>query len=215
LQLAQQVATHDFLTFDVTTIDNGIAGDGWSPSYQIVWVVFNSALGYRQSSQFDLPVAADDGGSSAPFTVVLDLSLNNVKADAQAFVSSGGGANPYYQLILPMIGADQGTPVKAGDYADNSVTDAADYVAWRASLGGTTLPNETVTPGSVDQADYAEWRSHFGTDYTQITTIIDNVRFANAGSGSSALSAGVPEPSSMVLVLGLGLALSVCRPLRS
>jgi hypothetical protein len=211
MALAQQVATHDFLTFDVTTIDNGVAGDGWSPAYQIVWVVFNSPGGYRQSSQFDIPVASDGGGSSAPFTVVLDLSLNNVKTDAQTFVSTGGGTNPYYQLILPMIGADQGTPVKAGDYADNSVTDAADYVAWRKSLGSAaTLPNETVTPGSVDQADYAEWRSHFGTDYTQITTIIDNIRFANAGSGSL-LAGGVPEPSSITLALAFGLTLSVCR----
>ena len=26
---------------------------------------------------------------------------------------------------------------------------------------GTTLPNETVSPGVVDQDDYTEWRAHF------------------------------------------------------
>jgi hypothetical protein len=66
----------------------------------------------------------------------------------------------------------------------------------------------------VDAADYAEWKAHFGTDYTQITTIIDNVRLVSAGAGS--LSAGgVPEPSSIVLAMVFGLAVSACRPPRS
>ena len=103
-----------------------------------------------------------------------------MKADAQAFVNSGGGEGTYWELLLPMTAATKALPVKAGDYgpADNFVN-AADYVTWRNNVGGTTLANETVSLGSVDAEDYAEWRAHFGNNYTQITTIIDNVRFAN------------------------------------
>ena len=104
-------------------------------------------------------------------------------------MNSGGGVDPYFRLIFAMIGGDQGTPIKAGDYNNNNVVDAADYIIWRDTVGGTTLANETVSPGSVDAEDYTEWRSHFGNDYSRITTIIDNVRFANPGSGSGSLIA--------------------------
>jgi hypothetical protein len=209
LPLAQDAATHDFLLIDATTTDQGVAGDGWSPSWRQIFVVFNSNQGGWQQSQLDFPVAADDGGSLTS-TLVLDLVASGVKANAQAYVDSGGGNGTWWELFLPIQGGDQGTVVKAGDYgpADNLVN-AADYVTWRKSVGGATLANETVTPGSVDIADYTEWRAHFGKDYSQITTIIDNVRFANAGSGSGGLSAtGVPEPSSAVLIFAAMLALA-------
>jgi hypothetical protein len=209
MQLAQAVASHDFLLFDVTTTDSGIAGDGWSPSYRIMWpIVLTSQGGWHQPGQIDIPVASDDGGSLT-FNVVFDLANANIKADAQAFVNSGGGVDPYFRLIFAMIGGDQGTPIKAGDYNNNNVVDATDYIIWRDTLNGTTLPNETVSPGSVDAEDYTAWRANFGTDYSKITTIIDNVRFANAGSGSGSLSQGtIPEPSSLVMVLAAGLALA-------
>jgi len=215
--LAQDIVNHDFLAVDVTTQDLGIGGDGWSPAWRQLITVFNSSSGGWQQTDNNYSVASDDGGFLTQ-TVILDLAASGVKANAQAYLDAvaAGAQGTYWELFLPMQGGDQGTPVKAGDYSDNSVVNAADYVTWRKNLGGTTLTNETVSPGTVDAADYAEWRSHFGTDYTQITTIIDNVRFVNAGAGSGALSAGgVPEPSSMVLMLVLGLALSACRSSRS
>jgi hypothetical protein len=211
LPLAQDAASHDFLLIDATTTDQGVAGDGWSPSWRQIFVVFNSNQGGWQQSQLDFPVAADDGGSLTS-TLVLDLVASGVKANAQAYVNAGGGQGAYWELFLPMQGGDQGTVVKAGDYGADNLVNAPDYVTWRKSLGGSTLANETVSPGTVDAADYTEWRAHFGTDYTQITTIIDNVRFANAGSGSGALAAtGVPEPSSAALILGAMLILAGCR----
>jgi hypothetical protein len=211
LPLAQAAASHDFLLLDATTTDQGVAGDGWSPSWRQVFVVFNSNQGGWQQTQLDFPVASDDGGSlTAP--LILDLVSSGVKANAQAYVDSGGGQGTWWELFLPIQGGDQGTFAKAGDYGSDNVANAADYVTWRKSFGGTTLANETVTPGTVDDADYTEWRAHFGTDYSLITTIIDNVRFANAGSGSGALTAtGVPEPSSAALILAVVLALAGCR----
>jgi len=214
--LAQDVASHDFLAIDVTTQDLGVGGDGWSPAWRQLITVFNSNAGGWQQTDNNYVVASDDGGFLTQ-TVLLDLAASGIKTNAQAYLDSvaAGAQGTYWELFLPMQGGDQGTPVKAGDYSDNSVVNAADYVTWRNSLGGTTLTNETVSPGAVDAADYAEWRSHFGTDYSQITTIIDNVRFVNAGAGAGSLSAGgVPEPSSMVLAMALGLALTLSRSLR-
>jgi hypothetical protein len=76
-----------------------------------------------------------------------------------------------------------------GDYNDDSVVNAADYVVWRNGLGSSYTP-----------ADYEVWRAHFGQ---------------TAGSGAvlpSAVprSAGVPEPTSLLLVGSVGL----CLPFR-
>jgi hypothetical protein len=72
-----------------------------------------------------------------------------------------------------------------GDYNNNGVVDAADYVVWR---NGGPLQNEVtgVTPGSVTPEDYDAWRARFGN---------------TSGSGSAA----VPEPGAMLLLL-LGIA---------
>jgi hypothetical protein len=75
-----------------------------------------------------------------------------------------------------------------GDYNDNGVVDAADYVLWRK---GGPLQFEVDTPGTVNAADYTAWRARFGK-----TT-------AGAGSGSVMITE-VPEPTTlMFVVLGL------------
>jgi len=67
-------------------------------------------------------------------------------------------------------------PELPGDYNQNGVVDAADYVLWRknpAGFGG-------------DPAGYNDWRDNFG---------------AMSGSGSGSLSRGaVPEPSTLAIL---------------
>ena len=87
-----------------------------------------------------------------------------------------------------------------GDYNQNGVVDAADYVVWRKKSGsGISLPNDD-TPG-VGPDDYTRWRAHFGQ--------------TRSGSGfGSGLAAGssVPEPSSLgLLVVVLNLGGVCCR----
>jgi hypothetical protein len=213
LPFAQQVAANDFLILDATTSDLGIAGDGRAPNFRQVFAVFNSNSGGWQQNQLDFAVAPDGGGS---FTaqVILDLGATGIKANAQTYVDTGNTApGAYWELFLIFQGSDQGP--KPGDYvADNSVS-AADYANWRKNFGGTSLSNETVSLGTVDQADYDEWVRTFGTDYSKITTIIDNVRLASAGSGAGLVVAGVPEPTTAMLTLiAIGAAAAVRRARR-
>jgi hypothetical protein len=80
---------------------------------------------------------------------------------------------------------EQFIPLLAGDYNDNAVVDAADYVLWRKSNNtATTLPND-ATPGT-SSADYDVWRSYFG----------------QSAGGSFNASAAVPEPCAAILLLG-------------
>jgi fibronectin-binding autotransporter adhesin len=78
-------------------------------------------------------------------------------------------------------------PGLLGDYNNNGVVDAADYVVWRKGLGTT-----------YSQADYDVWRAHFGQ---------------SAASGSVAnVYAAVPEPASLVLLtLAVAAGVSIRR----
>lgn len=95
----------------------------------------------------------------------------------------------------------------AGDYNNNGAVDAADYTAWRNSLGqSVTLPND-ATPGTVTQADYDVWRANFGqtnspTGPSLLTTGF--IRYVSSGVGVA-----VPEPGSVLLV-GIGLGTLAC-----
>jgi T5SS/PEP-CTERM-associated repeat protein len=84
--------------------------------------------------------------------------------------------------VVPIIGLP-------GDYNQNGVVDAADYVVWRNNLGsGTPLPNDN-SPG-VDLSDYNVWRAHFGQ-----TAASGNAAAADAPSFA------VPEPATVVLLI--------------
>ena len=76
-----------------------------------------------------------------------------------------------------------------GDYNNNGIVDAADYVVWRNVQGtSTVLPNDP-TGGTIGPAQYATWRSHFG-------------QTAGSGAGSTNITnAAVPEPASAALLL--------------
>jgi hypothetical protein len=73
-----------------------------------------------------------------------------------------------------------------GDYNDDGVVDARDFVVWRNNYGGTTLPNEGASPGVVDIEDYNFWRLAYGN-----------------GNGASLQAANVPEPRTFCLLAAL------------
>jgi hypothetical protein len=84
-----------------------------------------------------------------------------------------------------------------GDYNDDGIVNAADYVVWRNNLGGTTLPNEGASPGVIDIEDYSFWRSSYG----------------NGGGGGSIQAVNVPEPCTLCLIAALLPAALVTRRL--
>jgi len=96
------------------------------------------------------------------------------------FTTSGAPGLDDYTLTSLLA-----APGLAGDYNDNGVVDAADYVLWRK---GGPLANEVADPGVASAADYMEWRARFGN---------------SSGSGSVQFGAGgaVPEPASLLLGL--------------
>lgn len=74
-----------------------------------------------------------------------------------------------------------------GDFNDDGIVSAQDYIVWRDNLGSSVaLPND-MTPGSVDESDYALWRMNFGATL--------------AGSASVTSSNPVPEPSAICIAL--------------
>ena len=75
----------------------------------------------------------------------------------------------------------------AGDYNDDGIVDAADYVIWRKNEGTTNVLPHDPTGGTIGTAQYDQWHSNFGTSAT--------------GSGASLGAAAVPEPATWVLVL--------------
>jgi hypothetical protein len=103
------------------------------------------------------------------------------------FTVTGTAGTDNYILNSLIAATVVGVP---GDYNNNGVVDAADYVLWRK---GGSLQNEVDTPGTVNAADYTAWRARFGN---------------TSGSGASLGAAAVPEPSTMLLTI-VGLA-SVC-----
>jgi hypothetical protein len=77
-------------------------------------------------------------------------------------------------------------PGLTGDYNNNGIVDAGDYVVWRKKSGtNATLPNDSIG-GTIGPAQYTQWRSNFG-------------KTSAGGQGMSAAS--VPEPGTASLLL--------------
>ncbi len=155
------------------------------------------------------------GGSGATAIGESYLTGNSDVATG-ANIGLGGAFNVAgaHDLVFE-YGAIVGSNVNpTGDYNNNGVVDAADYVLWRNSLNlNITLPNDS-TPGTVTQADYDVWRTHFGqTSSLPPSTLMRGLvhyvtSFSGTGLGSDN---AVPEPSGILLV-GIGFtALAVRR----
>jgi hypothetical protein len=99
------------------------------------------------------------------------------------FVGNTGNLGYLNEMRIQATGV---APRITGDYDNNGVVDAADYVLWRNSVGTTTvLPNDPVG-GMIGTAQYNNWRSNFG-------------KLPGGGSGLGA--SAVPEPASLVMTL--------------
>jgi fibronectin-binding autotransporter adhesin len=86
--------------------------------------------------------------------------------------------------IITVEPAPTGLP---GDYNEDNVVDAADYVVWRKMFGSpVALPNDDTAGVGID--DYDRWTANFGA--TQ-----------GGGGGIANTSGAVPEPGTLVLAM--------------
>ena len=78
-------------------------------------------------------------------------------------------------------------PTLVGDYNDDGIVDAADYVVWRKNLGMmTTLPNrDTANGGAISMDDFDSWRENFG----------------NTALRRGRNSVSTPEPDTFILAI--------------
>jgi autotransporter-associated beta strand protein len=124
-------------------------------------------------STFDLNFGATD--------TIRALYIDGVPQSVGTYGASGLGASFFTGsgllnvTTMPVVGVP-------GDYNDNGVVDAGDYVLWRK---GGPLAHEVDNPGVVNAQDYTEWRARFGNP---------------PGSGSALGAASVPEPATILLV---------------
>jgi hypothetical protein len=87
-------------------------------------------------------------------------------------------------------------PPLFGDYNNNGIVDAGDYVTWRKRLGqSVTIPNDQ-TPGTVTSGDYTVWRNNFGM---------------TLGAGAGSALGMVPEPSTMLLAIANSVIVGFSR----
>jgi sugar lactone lactonase YvrE len=84
-----------------------------------------------------------------------------------------------------------------GDYNQNGVVDAADFVLWRDAGPTSKLPNDDSS-GIVDASDYDVWRSRFGSTATV--------------SSSGLTTSFVPEPDTLLLLLVASAVAATKRP---
>ena len=123
--------------------------------------------------------------------------------DAQTW--SYGGWDPInpahdaFDMAFQLLTQDPPPPASPevfGDYNEDGVVNAADYVVFRDVLGLVfELPNENplaLTPGFVDQEDYAFWHARFGAN----------------GSG---IGVAVPEPTAGLMLVGMACMGWLCH----
>jgi hypothetical protein len=120
--------------------------------------------------------------------MVATISDLSPQADDILYVEFVGSTGNLGYLNAMQI--ESTTTVLAGDYNNNGVVDAADYVLWRdnpSAFGG-------------DHAGYDTWRANFG-------------RPPGAGSALhvGGAQAAVPEPASLLLAMSAAIALFSCR----
>lgn len=113
----------------------------------------------------------------------------------------GGDAADIFDLIVnaTSVVLEALNQLLVGDYNEDGIVNAADYVVWRNHQGQEiALPNEdpAATPGMVTLEDYNVWVTNFGETTT---------------NGSAAGNTLVPEPASCAIAMGILAALGILR----
>jgi hypothetical protein len=152
-----------------------------------------------------IPNVADQGFAfleAGILEAVGSLFLNGVAQPNGTYGATGSGATNIFDEYFNGAGVLQVgavvPPIFAGDYNDDGVVDAADYIVWKKNVGepAGTLPNDD-TGLPIGSPQYNLWSTNFG-----------NVEAGSSGSGT------IPEPASVILLTCMLAALpGRCRRL--
>ena len=164
-------------------------------------VVFESGdLAYRGpfGSPMGTNTLANQSGTLSGTGALTSSTQSGTTTETLAFpinatfqFAADASTNITLTLMGTIVATSTFTPSLGGDYNNNGVVDAADYVVWRNNLGsGISLPNDDTA--GVGQDDYTRWRGNFGQ--------------TSGAAASVSEVAPVPEPTALLL---LGLAISM------
>jgi len=179
---------------------------GFAP---IIYTGGNTAQNYLEAdiANYDLwfakPTSTNVYSSAVPPTAANMGIWNEWKFWQWSWVGNVGGINPVdrdvFNGTIQQLAESYIPSYLAGDYNDDNVVDAADYTAWRNTMGQSVkigFGADGNLNGVVDAGDFDVWKSNFGA--------------SGAGSGGASL-ATVPEPASVIL---FALALMAASRLR-
>ena len=112
-------------------------------------------------------------------------TFNSIQLPTLAGALAWNTSQLYVSGVLSVV---SGQP---GDYNNNGVVDAADFVVWRKNQGTTNILPNDLTGGTIGTAQYNQSCAHFG-------------QLPGSGSGSAGTSpvqTAVPEPGTLVLLV--------------
>lgn len=155
---------------------------------------------YVDGNQY-FAVTQNSAMSDANFTTAKNIILN--LAVGGDFGGDPNGTTIFPQtMLVDYVRIWHRPSGVSGDYNGDQQIDAADYLAWRKTVGQSAvgLPADGSGNGSIGQEDYEVWRRNFGSS-TQL-----------AAATTAALS--VPEPS-MAVPAAIGLMLVYSQRFRA
>jgi hypothetical protein len=116
--------------------------------------------------------------------------FSNLNSSERVFVEDGSGSF-LVTITSNQVMLTQFVEILAGDFNDDGIVDAADYVVWRKNVDTmNSLPNDSIG-GLIGAAHYELWRANYRSSWADRTNGLDGIQ--------------IPEPSSCILVISLSL----------
>jgi hypothetical protein len=201
----------------VTSSSNGASGYGW-----MIQRVENYNGGNPTDTTLLMLVDFGDTGDS----IASDNEWQIMKKYDLSAVASGWHRlsieyDPATGIVTAKNDADTIVFTESGDYNNDGVVDAADYILWRKNQATTNALKNDGIGGTIDLPQYAEWRAQYGSSSTpglygtfyvgyreNILDLGGNFSTARpptydmiGGAGAGSLVSAVPEPGTAGLAL--------------